>query len=99
MAWVVLNTLVMNVISEIATIYLSEELISANPDVLEITQYTGRLPRIGEKRAKELFGEIATLITICEALGNNEDVFVYGGNIHILRKEGIEIIPKRIRLT
>lgn len=81
-------------LSKITTIYISEELISANPEHLEITFHTGRLPRIGEKRAKELFGEIATLITICEALGGNEDVFVYGGDIHILRKEGIEIIPK-----
>ena len=81
-------------ISEITTIYLSEELISTNPEHLEITFYTGRLPRIGEKRAKELFGEITTLIAICEALDNDEDVFVYGGNIRILRKEGIEIIPK-----
>ncbi len=81
-------------LSKITTIYLSEELISANPEHLEITQYTGRLPRIEEKRAKELFGEVTTLITICEALDNNEDVFVYGGNIHILRNEGIEIIPK-----
>ena len=84
----------MKELREITTIYLSEELISTNPDVLEITFHTGRLPRIGEKRAKELFGEITTLITISEALDNDEDVFVYGGNIHILRKEGIEIIPK-----
>ena len=81
-------------LSKITTIYLSEELISANPEHLEITFHTGRLPRIGEKRAKELFGEVITLITICEALDSNEDVFVYGGNIHILRNEGIEIIPK-----
>ena len=81
-------------LSKITTIYLSEELISANPEHLEITFHTGRLPRIEEKRAKELFGEITTLIAICEALGSNEDVFVYGGNIHILRNEGIEIIPK-----
>ena len=81
-------------LSKITTIYLSEELISTNPEHLEITFHTGRLPRIEEKRAKELFGEVTTLITICEALDNNEDVFVYGGNIHILRNEGIEIIPK-----
>ena len=81
-------------LSKITTIYLSEELISANPEHLEITFHTGRLPRIEEKRAKELFGEVTTLLTICEALDNNEDVFVYGGNIHILRNEGIEIIPK-----
>ena len=81
-------------LSKITTIYLSEELISANPEHLEITFHTGRLPRIEEKRAKELFGEITTLIAICEALNDNEDVFVYGGNIHILRNEGIEIIPK-----
>ena len=84
----------MKKLREITPVHLSEELISANPEHLEITFHTGRLPRIGEKRAKELFGEIATLITICEALDNDEDVFVYGGNIHILRKEGIEIIPK-----
>lgn len=81
-------------INEITPVYLSEELISTNPEHLEITFHTGRLPIIEEKRAKELFGEITTLIAICEALYNNEDVFVYGGNIHILRNEGIEIIPK-----
>ena len=54
----------MKEISEITPIYLSEELISTNPEHLEITFHTGRLPRIGEKRAKELFGEVITSIVV-----------------------------------
>ena len=74
--------------------WISEELISGNPRHLEITQYTGRLPKMSIKRAKELFGGVCIFMRVCNALDNGIDVFVCGEEIHILYDEGIEIIPK-----
>ena len=74
--------------------WISEELISANPELLEITQYTGRLPKMSIKRARELFGSVCIFMRVCKALDNNIDVFVYGEEIHILYDEGLKVIPK-----
>ena len=81
-------------LSKITTIYLSEELISANPEHLEITFHTGRLPKMSIKRARELFGSICIFMRACKALDNGVDVFVCGEEIHILYDEGLKIIPK-----
>ena len=74
--------------------YLSEELIGGNPMHLEITQYTGRLPKMSVKRARELFGSICIFMRVCKALDNGVGVFVYGEEIYILYDEGLKIIPK-----
>ena len=79
--------------SKILTL-LSEELIGCNPMHLEITQYTGRLPKMSVKRARELFGSICIFMRVCKALDKGVGVFVYGEEIYILYDEGIEIIPK-----
>ena len=74
--------------------WISEELIGGNPGHLEITQYTGRLPRMSTKRARELFGSICIFMRVSKALDNGVDVFVCGEEIHILYDEGLKIIPK-----
>ena len=74
--------------------WISEELIGGNPGLLEITQYTGRLPKMSIKRARELFGSICIFMRVCKALDNGVDVFVCGEEIHILYDEGLKIIPK-----
>ena len=74
--------------------YLSEELLDANPVNIEITLYSGRLPRMSPGRAKELFGSIKAFLKVYTALINNEDVFVTNGHVHILHHEGLECVPK-----
>ena len=74
--------------------WISEELISCNPKHLEITQYTGRLPKMSIKRARELFGSVCIFMRVCKALDNGIDVFICGEEIHILYDEGLKIIPK-----
>ena len=73
---------------------LSEELLNVAPEVIEITLYNGRLPKMTMGRATELLGHSISFCKVIKELCEDTDVFVYGGNIHILRNEGIEIIPK-----
>ena len=74
--------------------YLSEELLGANPVNIEITLYTGRLPKMSPVRYKELFGSVKVFLKVYTALIINKDVFVTNEHVHILHDEGLECIPK-----
>lgn len=85
-----------NTTSKILTL-LSEELLNVAPEVIEITLYNGRLPKMTMGRATELLGHSISFCKVIKGLCEDTDVFVTNGDIHILHTKGIEIIPKTLK--